>query len=124
MQDSETQPILGIDLDGCVDEAPLFFRTLTQAWQGKVIVITFRDESWTHGKQVLGLTTVNYDKTNGEIFGADMELNTYDMDPLKVRDPVGPIHWAGTETSTQWPSFIDGAIRSGERAAQAVRKRA
>src|SRR5215207_4858508 len=40
-----------------------------------------------------------------------------------VRDPVGPIHWAGTETSTTWPSFIDGAIRSGEREADAVRKK-
>ncbi len=39
-----------------------------------------------------------------------------------VRDPVGPIHWAGTETSTAWPSFIDGAIRTGERAAEAIRK--
>ena len=41
-----------------------------------------------------------------------------------VRDPVGPLHWAGTETSTDWPSFIDGAIKSGERAADAIRKRA
>jgi len=39
-----------------------------------------------------------------------------------VRDPVGPLHWAGTETSTTWPSFIDGAIRSGEREADAIRK--
>ena len=39
-----------------------------------------------------------------------------------VRDPVGPLHWAGTETATDWPSFIDGAIRSGEREAEAVRK--
>ena len=39
-----------------------------------------------------------------------------------VRDPVGPIHWAGTETSTHWPSFIDGAIRSGEREAEAIKK--
>jgi monoamine oxidase len=39
-----------------------------------------------------------------------------------VRDPVGPIHWAGTETATTWPSFIDGAIRSGEREAAAIRK--
>jgi monoamine oxidase len=39
-----------------------------------------------------------------------------------VRDPVGPLHWAGTETSTDWPSFIDGAIKSGERAAVAIRK--
>lgn len=40
-----------------------------------------------------------------------------------VRDPVGPIHWAGTENSTVWPSFIDGAIRSGERAAEEVKAR-
>jgi monoamine oxidase len=39
-----------------------------------------------------------------------------------VRDPVGPLHWAGTETATIWQSFIDGAIRSGERAAAEVRK--
>ena len=29
-----------------------------------------------------------------------------------MREPVGPIRWAGTETATHWPSFIDGAIRS------------
>jgi monoamine oxidase len=40
-----------------------------------------------------------------------------------VRDPVGPIRWAGTETATHWPSFIDGAIRSGEREAEAVKAR-
>jgi monoamine oxidase len=39
-----------------------------------------------------------------------------------VRDPVGPFHWAGTETATDWPSFIDGAIKSGEREAQAIGK--
>jgi monoamine oxidase len=37
-----------------------------------------------------------------------------------VRDPVGPLHWAGTETATAWPSFIDGAIRSGERSAREI----
>lgn len=36
------------------------------------------------------------------------------------KDPIGPLHWAGTETSTGWPTFIEGAIRSGERAAQEV----
>ena len=38
-----------------------------------------------------------------------------------VRDPVGPLYWAGTETSTVWPSFIDGAIRSGELAAGQIK---
>lgn len=37
-----------------------------------------------------------------------------------VRDAVGPLHWAGTETSPAWPTFIEGAIRSGERAAAEI----
>ncbi len=34
-----------------------------------------------------------------------------------LRAPVGRIHWAGTETATVSHGTIDGAIRSGERAA-------
>lgn len=34
-----------------------------------------------------------------------------------LREPVGPIHWAGTETSGAWSGYMDGAVRSGERAA-------
>ncbi len=37
-----------------------------------------------------------------------------------LRKPIGPLHWAGTETSAQWTGYIDGAIRSGERAAAEV----
>ncbi len=34
-----------------------------------------------------------------------------------LRVPVGRIHWAGTETATYWNGYMDGAVRSGERAA-------
>jgi monoamine oxidase len=37
-----------------------------------------------------------------------------------LRAPVGHIHWAGTETSTYWNGYMDGAVRSGERAAKEV----
>jgi monoamine oxidase len=37
-----------------------------------------------------------------------------------LRKPVGLIHWAGTETSEVWNGYMDGAIRSGERAAREV----
>jgi monoamine oxidase len=37
-----------------------------------------------------------------------------------LRRPVGPIHWAGTETSTVNHGAIDGAVRSGERAANEI----
>ncbi|HET6360700.1 MAG TPA: FAD-dependent oxidoreductase, partial [Gemmatimonadota bacterium] len=40
-----------------------------------------------------------------------------------LRAPVGRIHWAGTETATEWTGYMDGAIQSGERAADEVLER-
>jgi monoamine oxidase len=37
-----------------------------------------------------------------------------------LREPVGRLHWAGTETATVWTSFMEGAVQSGERAADEV----
>jgi monoamine oxidase len=38
--------------------------------------------------------------------------------------PHGRVHWAGTETSTEFFGLMEGAIRSGHRAAQEVAARA
>ncbi|TDC63106.1 flavin monoamine oxidase family protein [Streptomyces hainanensis] len=38
-----------------------------------------------------------------------------------LASPVGPLHWAGSETADRWGGFMDGAVRSGERAAVEVR---
>jgi len=37
-----------------------------------------------------------------------------------LREPVGRIHWAGTETAEVWNGYMDGAVRSGGRAAREV----
>jgi monoamine oxidase len=37
-----------------------------------------------------------------------------------LRQPVGRIHWAGTETATVWTGYMDGAVQSGQRAASEV----
>lgn len=37
-----------------------------------------------------------------------------------LRTPVDGIFWAGTETADRWPGFLDGAVRSGQRAADEV----
>lgn len=37
-----------------------------------------------------------------------------------IRQPFGRLHWAGTETSTFWNGYMDGAIRSGKRVATEV----
>jgi monoamine oxidase len=38
----------------------------------------------------------------------------------RTRAPQGRVHCAGTETSTFWNGYMDGAVRSGERAAAEV----
>jgi monoamine oxidase len=35
-----------------------------------------------------------------------------------MRKPVGLVHWAGTETATTWPGYMDGGVQAGERAAR------
>ena len=37
-----------------------------------------------------------------------------------LRQPIGRIHWAGTETADYWNGYMDGAVRSGERASSEV----
>ena len=37
-------PSIGIDIDGCIDEFPIFFQLLSNYWPGKVYVITFRSD--------------------------------------------------------------------------------
>jgi monoamine oxidase len=41
---------------------------------------------------------------------------------VALRAPVGRVHWAGTETSDVWCGYMDGAVRSGRRVADEVRK--
>ena len=37
-----------------------------------------------------------------------------------LREPVGKVHWAGTEAALRWTGYMDGAIRAGVAAAAEV----
>ncbi len=37
-----------------------------------------------------------------------------------LREPVGRIHWAGTECAVEWNGYMEGAVRSGAVAAREV----
>ncbi|KAJ7320631.1 hypothetical protein JRQ81_020142 [Phrynocephalus forsythii] len=37
-----------------------------------------------------------------------------------LREPVGKIFFAGTETATQWSGYMEGAVEAGERAAREI----
>ena len=53
-------------------------------------------------------------------YGAHLAPGTWTQFGPALREPVGRIHWAGTETASVWNGSMDGALTSGERAAAEV----
>ena len=53
-------------------------------------------------------------------YGCAMTPGAWTSFGSALRTPIGPIHWAGAETATRWSGYMDGAIRSGDSAAEAV----
>ena len=64
------------------------------------------DEEWTRGCPV-GVATP----------GTWTQLGS------ALRQPVGPLHWAGTETAREWNGYLEGALCAGDRAAREVLER-
>ena len=63
------------------------------------------------------------DRWSEGCYGASMGPGTMTELGPALRVPHGRVHWAGTETSTVWSGYIEGAVRSGERAAAEVAQR-
>ncbi|MFI8980833.1 flavin monoamine oxidase family protein [Ectopseudomonas khazarica] len=53
-------------------------------------------------------------------YGAHMPPGVMTTYGEVIREPHGRIHWAGTETATQWMGYFEGAMQSGIRAASEV----
>ena len=65
------------------------------------------------------LTTWNDDPWAGESYSADtITVASGDADLLAV--PAGRVHFAGEHTAGDWAGLMEGALRSGERAAREV----
>ncbi|MBH2004424.1 MAG: FAD-dependent oxidoreductase [Sphingobacteriia bacterium] len=47
-------------------------------------------------------------------------VNSITQYPASLAAPTGRIHWAGTETSREYNGYMEGAVRSGERAAAEI----
>jgi monoamine oxidase len=56
-------------------------------------------------------------------YGCHMPTGAWTAYGPALRDPIGPLHWAGAEYATVWNGYMDGAVRSGEAAAGAVLER-
>ncbi|WP_372729154.1 flavin monoamine oxidase family protein [Nocardioides sp.] len=70
--------------------------------------IDYVEHDWTHERWTGGGPVANYAPGTMLKFGS------------AIRRPFGRVHWAGTETSTYWTGYMDGAVRAGKRAATEV----
>ena len=71
--------------------------------------IDYFEQDWTREQWTLGGPTAVAGTGTTVDFGA------------AIREPFARVHWAGAETSTYWNGYMDGAVRSGDRAASEVR---
>lgn len=71
----------------------------------------YREQDWTQEPFV------------GGAYAAWMPPGLWSTAGEALRRPHGRVHWAGTETATRWAGFFDGAVRSGEEAAEQVCRR-
>jgi monoamine oxidase len=53
-------------------------------------------------------------------YGAHFPPGTWTQFGPALRRPAGLLHWAGTETATEWSGYMDGAVQSGKRAAAEI----
>lgn len=72
-------------------------------WPTHYAETNWSTEDWTHG-----------------CYGSNLPPGAWTRYGPALREPVGPIHWAGAETSAIWMNYMEGAVRSGERAASEV----
>ena len=72
--------------------------------------LEYIDEDWTE------------ETWSGGCYGAYAPPGIYASYGEGLRKPIGPLYWAGTETSPVWTGYIEGAIHSGEYAAKEVMK--
>ena len=56
-------------------------------------------------------------------YGAHFTPGTWTGFGAALREPVGRVHWAGTECSPVWNGYMEGAVRSGETTAAEVHAR-
>ena len=96
---------------------------------GNANVVVFRDAAWTHpdGPHNIALTTVTFDTRTGEIYDADIEVNTHGFpftlgdNPEEVQTDLLSVmtheaaHFLGLAhaedaNATMWPNYTAGSV--------------
>ncbi|NVK38281.1 MAG: FAD-dependent oxidoreductase [Gammaproteobacteria bacterium] len=72
--------------------------------------IDYVDQDWSKESYIRGCYAANFTPGAWTEFG------------VNLRTPIGPIHFAGTETANQWYGYMEGGLEAAERAVNEVIK--
>jgi monoamine oxidase len=70
--------------------------------------LAYEEQDWQAERWTRGCPTGNF------------EPGTMAQFAPALREPIGRIHWAGTETATEFCGFMEGAVESGHRTAAQI----
>jgi monoamine oxidase len=65
----------------------------------------------------------NTETWTGGAFTAYLTPGAWTSVGAALRQPVGPVYWAGSEAAVRWPGYFEGAIHAWQDAAAAALER-
>ncbi len=86
----------------------LFQKDVRDAFGKFVNPVTFYHHDWNRDPDILGG------------YAGRRRIGDWKLGGNCLAIPFGRIHFAGTETATEWRSYVEGAFQSGERASKEV----
>lgn len=87
----------------------LALQTLAKLFGGQALSpIEYVEQNWMEEEYTRGC------------YGGRLGAGVWTQYGKSLAEPIGRIHWAGAETAEQWNGYMDGAVRSGLRAAAEV----
>lgn len=100
-------------------------RALDDATEAEIQALVTKDYVRYFGPEAANTTEWAIQRWDNEIYSRGGPVALAGPGTLLKYGPAltkafGGIHWAGTEASPYWTGYMDGAIRSGERAARGI----
>lgn len=96
--------------------------TMTPAQRAKLVVeslVTYFGAQAAEPTQVLERDWMAEEFTRG-CYGGRLAPGVWTQYGSALAEPIGRIHWAGAETSDVFNGYMEGAVRSGHRAAEEI----
>lgn len=122
---SDPEPVLGILAAFVAGDRYTRWATLSADARRQAVLVDLATYFGPEARSPLSYDEVDWpaDPWTRGAFAGYLPPGLWSTSGSALAEPVGPLHWAGTESAPEWPGFFEGALAAAERAAEAVAKR-